>query len=181
MSSARNKFVRLLPSGGKILDLGCGSGRDSLAFMKMGFDVVPVDGSEGMCHEAEKNTGLKVRRLLFEDLDYENEFDGVWACSSLLHLRSVRIPTVLGLIRRSLRQDGIFFTCFKKGDFEDLRPDGRYYTDMEYDVFRSVLLSSGFEPLEIWESDGSAGETWLNSINSAEKPHKTIENRSKSR
>lgn len=181
MSSARNRFVGHLPAGSRILDLGCGSGRDSSAFMKMGFDVVPVDGSEGMCREAERNTGLKVRRLLFEELDYQNEFDGVWACSSLLHLPSDRIPAVFRLIKRSLKQDGIFFTCFKKGDFEGVRPDGRYYTDMEYNVFRAVLLSSGFEPLEFWVSDGSAGETWLNSINSAGKPRKTTEKRSDSR
>ena len=180
MSSVRNRFVGHLPSGGRILDLGCGSGRDSLAFVKMGFDVVPVDGSEEMCRMAERNTGLKVRQMLFEGLDYVNEFDGVWACSSLLHLPSDRISAVFKLIRRSLKPNGAFFTCFKKGDFEGVRPDGRYYTDMEYDVLRSVLQCSGFEPHEIWETDGSAGETWLNSISSAGKSCKTAENRTES-
>lgn len=165
ISPLREKFASYLPVGGKVLDLGCGSGRDSLAFIRLGFEVTAVDGSTGMCRMAERNTGLKVRRLLFEDLDYENEFDGVWACSSLLHLPSDILPKVFGLIGRSLKHNGLFFTCFKKGTFEGVRPEGRYYTDMEPEVLRSVLVDSGFDPLEIWASDErSPGLMWVNAI-----------------
>ncbi len=163
LTSLRERFSHILPAGGSILDLGCGSGRDSLAFMKAGFKVTAVDGSQRMCTMAEKNTSLDVRRLLFEDLDYRNEFDGVWACSSLLHLPSDRLSYVFGLIGRSLKHNGVFFTCFKKGTFEGFRPEGRYYTDLEPDRLRSILVMSGFEILDIWEDDDRSSDViWLN-------------------
>ena len=88
------RFISHLPNGARILDLGCGSGRDTLAFRSLGFEVVPVDGSEGMCRITSENTGSEVRRLDFLDLDYIDEFDGVWACASLLHLRPEEIPEI---------------------------------------------------------------------------------------
>lgn len=162
MSYIRDRFTRHLPPGASILDLGCGSGRDSQAFRMEGFDVTPVDGSEGMCRIAEKNTGMKVRRLLFSELDYEDRFDGVWACASLLHARSGDLPDIMGAVRRSLKAGGIFFCCFKHGDFEGIR-DGRHYTDMTVGSLGSLLASSGFEPLDIWMSE-SGGFTWVNCV-----------------
>lgn len=162
MSPIRDRFTKHLSPGASILDLGCGSGRDSRAFSTEGFDVTPVDGSEGMCRVAERNTGLKVRRLLFSELDYEDRFDGVWACASLLHARSLDLPEIMGAVRRSLKAEGIFFCCFKHGDFEGIR-DGRYYTDMTVDSLKSLLISSGFEPLDMWMSE-NGGFTWVNSV-----------------
>lgn len=162
MSHIRDRFTKHLPPGASILDLGCGSGRDSLAFSEEGFDVTPVDGSERMCRIAESNTGMKVRRLLFSELDYEDSFDGVWACASLLHVCSRDLPDVTGGVRRSLKADGIFFCCFKHGDFEGIR-DGRHYTDMTSDSLRTLLMSSGFEPIDMWMSE-SGGITWVNCV-----------------
>ena len=107
VSSSRKVFASGLRPGARILDLGCGSGRDTIAFRGEGFQVVPVDGSEGMCRAAETAIGEQVRLLSFEDLDYEDEFDGVWACASLLHLGYTELRDVLVLIRRALRDDGI--------------------------------------------------------------------------
>lgn len=162
MSPIRDRFTKHLSSGASILDLGCGSGRDSQAFSTEGFDVTSVDGSEGMCRVAERNTGLKVRRLLFSELDYEDSFDGVWACASLLHACSRDLPDIMGAVHRSLKAEGIFFCCFKHGDFEGIR-DGRHYTDMTVDSLRSLLISSGFEPLDMWMSE-NGGFTWVNSV-----------------
>ena len=162
MSHIRDRFTRHLSSGASILDLGCGSGRDSQAFRTEGFDVIPVDGSEGMCRIAERNTGMKVRRLLFSELDYEDRFDGVWACASLLHARSGDLPDIMSAVRRSLKAGGIFFCCFKYGDFEGIR-DGRHYTDMTVDSLRPLLISSGFEPLDMWVSE-RGGFTWVNCV-----------------
>lgn len=165
LAPLRERFARILPAGGSILDLGCGSGRDSLAFMRAGFEVTAVDGSPKMCAIAERNTGLDVRRTLFEDIHYRDEFDGVWACSSLLHLPSDGLSYVFGLIGRSLKRNGAFFTCFKKGTFEGFRPDGRYYTDLEPDRLRSILVSSDFEILDLWgEEDRSSEVVWLNTL-----------------
>ena len=157
------RFITHLPNGARILDLGCGSGRDTLAFRRLGFEVVPVDGSEGMCRIASENTGSEVRRLDFLDLDYVDEFDGVWACASLLHLRPEEIPEVMGLVRRALRIKGVFFLSFKEGGFRGYR-DGRWCTDMTPEGLRELAEETGFEVLDMWESVDRRGVRWVSGI-----------------
>ena len=86
MQNLYDKFEIYLKSGDKILDLGCGSGRDSKYFLSKGYDVVSVDGSIEICRLAEKYIGKYVRNIFFDELDYVNEFDAVWASASLLHV-----------------------------------------------------------------------------------------------
>ena len=160
----RGRFISRLPRGARILDLGCGSGRDSFAFSRLGFEAVPVDGSMNMCREAEKYTGLTVRCLTFSELDYTEEFDGVWACASLLHVPSAELPEVLGRVRRALRREGVFFCCFKEGEFEGER-DGRRYTDMTPRRLGDLLESCGFSVIELWENVAEeTGVRWVNAV-----------------
>ncbi len=164
MSPTRDRFTSFLQPGCRILDLGCGSGRDSLAFVQQGFEVTPVDGSEGMCRVAERNTGLNVRNLRFQDLDYDSEFDAVWAFASLLHVPSAELPSILEMVRRALRPSGILLMSFKEGNFEGPR-DGRHYTDLTPDALEQLALRCGFLPLDVWTSlDGSTGIRWSNII-----------------
>ena len=86
--------------------------------------------------------GSEVRRLDFLELDYEDEFDGVWACASLLHLKADEMPVVLGLIRRALRVGGAVYVSFKEGTFEGIR-DGRWYTDMTVDGLVGTAEAAG--------------------------------------
>ena len=65
VTEIQDRFLALLPSGARILDLGCGCGRDSLRFSTLGCSVSPVDGSQEMCRIAERTCGLPVRQLLF--------------------------------------------------------------------------------------------------------------------
>ena len=81
----QDKFLQML-SGKKILDFGCGSGRDTMYFLKSGFDVTATDGSEELCKYASEYTGIQVKQMLFQDLDEVDYYDGIWACSSILHL-----------------------------------------------------------------------------------------------
>lgn len=164
VSDLMDRFTALLPKGASVLDLGCGSGRDSLAFHCMGYRVTSVDGSEGMCRVARENTGLEVRQLLFSDLDYIDEFDGVWACSTLLHVPSDELPFVLSLIRRSLHRDGLFYMSFKDGDFEGER-EGRYYTDMSMGDIPGLAASNGFDVVDVWNSrEPDRDILWTNAI-----------------
>ena len=164
VSGLRERFTSLLPEGASILDLGCGSGRDSLEFHRMGYRVTSVDGSEGMCRIARENTGLEVRHLLFADLDYIDAFDGVWACSTLLHVPSEDLPHILSLVHRSLRSGGVFYLSFKDGDFEGER-DGRYYTDMTIGTIPGLALSGGFDVVDVWNSkEPDRDILWTNAI-----------------
>lgn len=80
------RFLPLIPAGGRILDLGCGSGRDSRYFIEQGFQVTAADGSEALCRLASRYIGQEVLCMDFRDLAFKNCFDGVWACASLLHV-----------------------------------------------------------------------------------------------
>ena len=163
LSDTMSRFLGHMRQGGRILDLGCGSGRDTKTLMSKGYDVVPVDGSEGMCRVASENLGMPVRRLDFSDLDYVKEFDGGWACASLLHVPSEELPRTIMNIHRSLRSDGVLFANFKEGVYGGMR-DGRHYTDMTEGRLAELLESKGMVPIEIWTSVDPRGVRWTNSV-----------------
>jgi SAM-dependent methyltransferase len=154
--------------GLSLLDLGCGTGRDSLHFLKMGFDVTLVDGSEKMCECASKLTGTKARHLFFEDLDYIESFDSVWACASLLHLTKKDLPGVIEKVRSSIKPGGIFFTCFKYGN-DEKECNGRYFSYFNETTINELFNgNSGFELLETFITgdvrQGRGKEAWINAI-----------------
>lgn len=78
-------FLRYLPKQASILDLGCGSGRDTLAFKNMGYQVNAIDYSQELVEKARQLTGINVRYQSFYDLNEQEQYDGIWACASLLH------------------------------------------------------------------------------------------------
>ena len=79
MLSLQQEFLSYIPKGGTILDLGCGSGRDSKAFIEQGYAVEAVDGSQEMCKVASEYIGQKVICARFQDYKPNKLFDGVWA------------------------------------------------------------------------------------------------------
>ena len=121
-------FTSYLEEGASVLDLGCGSGRDSLTFLNMGYDVTALDGSEEMCSLASIHTDLDVLHMQYEDLDFEEVFDGIWACASLVHLEKEELPGVLKKISQALNPGGIFYMSVRKGDFEGLI-NQRYFAE----------------------------------------------------
>ncbi|MCR5691462.1 MAG: class I SAM-dependent methyltransferase [Eubacterium sp.] len=137
-SNLQNQFMDLLPAGGRILDLGCGSGRDSKAFIDRGFQVIAVDGSEALCQMAEAYIGQKVICSRFQDLQVEESLDGIWACASLLHLNRQEVVEVLNKLTKNLKKGGIVYASFKYGDFEGERR-GRFFMDMTEDSFGEIL------------------------------------------
>ena len=95
MSEQYRFFLKYLTPGCKLLDLGCGSGRDSAYFSSLGFEVTAVDGSEELCKRVIANYGIDAICISFEDISFTAEFDAVWACASLLHVKKADIPNVL--------------------------------------------------------------------------------------
>lgn len=138
MSAQYSMFEKRLYAGAHILDLGCGSGRDAKYFLDQGYEVAAIDGSEKLCKKASALTGIEVRNILFQDLDYIEEFDGVWACASLVHVNSEELPEILKKISASLKDDGILYASFKMGDFSGER-DGRYYTDLTEESITKII------------------------------------------
>ena len=121
MSGILEEFLSLLKEGDTILDLGCGSGRDSLAMYELGYDVTPMDASEEMCRLAEIHTGMDVLQMSFEDMEFEDVFDGIWACGSLIHVPKNEMPEILGRISDALVAGGVLYLSVKKGSFEGIR------------------------------------------------------------
>jgi 2-polyprenyl-3-methyl-5-hydroxy-6-metoxy-1,4-benzoquinol methylase len=128
MQECWDSFTGLLPEGGSVLDLGCGSGRDSAYFNSCGFDVTAMDASEEMCDLATIHIGQDVLNLSFAEIDFNEVFDGIWACASLLHVPGNEMDNILEKIINSLKINGILFMSFYYGDFEGDK-DGRYYKD----------------------------------------------------
>ena len=161
-------FLSYLDAGARILDLGCGSGRDTKYFLERGFRADAMDGSEELCRAAAAFTGIPVRHMLFQELEAEEQYDGIWACASLLHVPGKELSDVFDRIRRALNAGGILYASFKYGTFEGLRGE-RYYTDFTEETFAGFLASvRGFEMERIWRSADARperrDETWLNMI-----------------
>ena len=168
MSSQYNMFEKYLFDGARILDCGCGSGRDAKYFIEQGYDVEAIDGSEELCRRASELTKVTVKNLFFQDIEYKSEFDGVWACASLLHVPTSEIKDVFIKIAEALRDNGILYASFKYGDFEGER-NGRLFTDMNEASIG--LLINDIPELEIKETyisgdvrEGRGDEQWLNII-----------------
>lgn len=152
MSEIMKEFLAELEEGDTILDLGCGSGRDSLILYDLGFDVTPLDASEEMCKLAEIHTGLDVLQMTYEELEFEDVFEGIWACGSLLHVPKSEMKEILGRLSNALCARGILYMSVRKGDFEGFRGE-RYFSDYTEDSLEAMIEKTGcFEVIKIWET-----------------------------
>ncbi|MDO6355149.1 methyltransferase domain-containing protein [Caloramator sp. CAR-1] len=166
MAELYEKFLTFLPKGAKILDLGCGSGRDTKFFLENGYECVAADASIEMVKLSSELTGKKTLHLRFDEIDFDEEFDGVWACASLLHARRSEMDDIFKRIYKALRKDGIFYSSFKYGDKEEFR-NGRFFNFYDEKSFNELLKRNGyFELLEMFITtdvrEGRQDEKWLN-------------------
>jgi len=120
-------FIAALGPGAKVLELGCGAGRDAEALLAAGIEVTASDASSKLAAIASARIGRPVRIMRFDELADIDAFDGVWANACLLHAPIGSLAGVLGLVRASLRMGGIFFASFKAGEGEGRDRLGRYY------------------------------------------------------
>ena len=91
----QNHFLDKLHPGAEILDYGCGSGRDTKYFLEQGCKVTAIDGSQELCKLASEYTGIPVKHMLFRDLDEKEAYDGIWACSSILHVPANELRDII--------------------------------------------------------------------------------------
>lgn len=159
-------FEELLTPGCRILDLGCGSGRDSKYFTEKGYDVVALDPSPAMCVQTRVLVHIPVYEMRAEEMQFSNEFGGVWACASLLHVPRDKQKNVLHRIATVLKDEGILYASWKYGT-KDRTADGKKYVDMNdsliYEIIKEV---PEIQIVKMWTTKDVRNEystqKWLN-------------------
>lgn len=168
VSSNRNSFLKFIPEAGHILDLGCGSGRDSRFFIDQGYEVTAVDASPEIVRLASALLGRAVEILSFQELDYSNTFDGIWACASLLHCPKAEMDAVMHRISKALKPGGVIYMSFKYGEGERIDEWGRFFNDYTEAGMSTMLAAhSDLQLVEMFtESKPLRGgvQAWLNVI-----------------
>ena len=160
-------LLNKIPKGGLILDLGCGSGRDSIEFIKQEYNVTAVDGSKEMATAASKIIGQQVICSRFEDLKLTETFHGIWACASLLHVNKNHIVNVIKNVSSNLKTNGVFYMSFKYGENEYIDEKGRYFNCYTEKTFNELInrikdlkVEKIYKTTDILPGRGDI--TWLN-------------------
>lgn len=161
-------FLQYIPDKGTILDLGCGSGRDSLYFLQHGYDVTSIDASEEMVRLSSELTNNKTLCMRIEDIEFQNKFDGIWACASLLHIDKKLTENVFINLGNALKNNGILYASYKYGTGTCILEE-RYYNNYDEISFGAVI--DNIDNLEIstnWITKDLRpdrdDEKWLNII-----------------
>lgn len=167
MSNIYQHFTNDLPMNSLILDAGCGSGRDTKAFLDMGYRVEAFDASSEMVKRASEYTNLTVKHAFFNDITAINKYDAIWCCASLLHVPESDLPTTLKKLATALKPSGKWYLSFKYGDTQRDK-GGRLFTDVNEERLSSLAQSlHAIEIQQTWvtvDNRPDRQEKWLNSI-----------------
>ncbi|WP_196764436.1 class I SAM-dependent methyltransferase [Pseudomonas fluorescens] len=168
MSEQWKSFESMLPPGGRVLDLGCGTGRDIKHFLEMGFIVEGLEPSLAMANCARLKTGAKIFDLAAEQIAFVEEYDGIWACASLMHLCKPAFFDTLPKIVRSLKTGGHLYFSLKQGVGEARNTDGRLFSFYKMDEITDLFsLIANTQIVKQWVSKDLAGRSetqWVNTI-----------------
>lgn len=169
ITDSYEKFLKYLPEKAKILDAGCGVGRDIKYFLSKGHSVSAFDASEKMVELASQETGVRVMHSTFQELNFENMFNGVWAQASLLHIPYDMTREIYEKIHRSLKPNGIFYASYKYGDSYMKTPERDFYNMNENKVLH--YFAGLFNVVELWQQKDNRRQAapspegmWLNFI-----------------
>lgn len=147
MEDYQNRFVKHLSPQARILDAGCGSGRDAIAFVKKGHDVLAFDAAEEMVKHVREKLHIPVMQGFFQEMEFSEEFDGIWASASLVHVLPSELADVLHRFWKALKPNGIIAISFKDG--EGVKHEtGRLFTYMNKESLSNYLKD--FLVLEQW-------------------------------
>jgi len=159
------KYFR--PSG-KILDLGCGIGRDSAWLKKNNFHAIGVDASKGM---------LEQGRKLYPHIDFvcdqlpdletfsDNQFDGVFCSAVVMHLPQEQIARAMLNIMRILRKQGVALISYRSSNSKDEREGGKLYTPINPVQLIQFASDSGASLVhQEAEIEDGRGHTWYNLV-----------------
>ncbi|MDO4444738.1 MAG: methyltransferase domain-containing protein [Bacillota bacterium] len=166
MTEVIEPFMELLPENAEVLDLGCGSGRDTIVLEERGFYVTPMDGSEEMCKLAEVNTDQEVLQMTYDEMEFDDVFDGIWACAALVHLTDDEMREIMKKLIQALKADGILYFSVHKGDRDGIY-NGRYFRDYTRKELSDLMEEfPELELINMWTTqDARSGKSdgqWLN-------------------
>lgn len=165
MESLYQPFLAELPDSARILDVGCGAGRDTFAFKMKGYEVDAIDYSEELVKKATRLTGIPVKLQSFYEIDTDQAYDGIWACASLLHCERTRLNEVIGKLLSALKPNGVLYMSFKYGN-GDREKDGRQFTDLNEVQVKDLLNQcDDVSQLKQWitiDQRPDRSEKWLN-------------------
>ena len=169
MTNTYKVFLKLVPEGGKILDLGCGSGRDSMNFIKLGYEVTAVDGAKELAKRASVLLGKEVIVSTFEELELKEKFHGIWACASLLHIKREDLKIVLNNLYNNLEDNGVFYMSFKYGEKEYVDDKNRYFNCFtDESIISFINENTKYNILGLYITEDKLGRVnevkWLNLI-----------------
>jgi 2-polyprenyl-3-methyl-5-hydroxy-6-metoxy-1,4-benzoquinol methylase len=168
MNVVYEKFLKHIGIGKYILDFGCGSGRDSKHFIDNGYKVDAIDGSEELCYLASYYLNQEVKCIKFEEFCEFNKYDGIWACSSLLHIPKNDFKSILIKLRDALKINGILYISLKNGTGEEIK-NGRYFNYLTHNEFIDIISDIGlFEEIDFFVTNSSVNKdedkVWNNFI-----------------
>lgn len=167
MATLRSRFLSTLPPRGRVLDAGCGSGRDLRVFVDRGFRASGIDASQSLVNIAQAFSGARCSVMRIEEMSFSAEFDGVWACASLLHLPRVVLPTAIARIHAALALGGVLFASVQEGNGEGIASDGRYFAYFSLSEFTDIVSGGNFEVESAWLTEDVLGRSdsqprWIN-------------------
>ncbi|RMF07346.1 class I SAM-dependent methyltransferase [Candidatus Woesearchaeota archaeon] len=162
------QFLSFLP-GRKILDAGCGSGRDVEYLRELGYDAVGIDASEELIKAARENVDAEFHVMPLEEMSFDDEsFDGIWCLAALFYLSRENARNVVLKMHSLLRKDGVLYLGLLEGTGTsvirekalNLEPvEVQLYTQQEIE---NLLEESGFDIITAYIEEGEDGEPWLN-------------------
>ena len=150
MSFHYQKFLKYLPKTGKILDVGFGSGRDMIYFKSLGYEVEGIDTSLEFVKNM-KEKGFNVRLESACELDSKAEYDGIWACASLLHIKRDELEEVIIRCINALKENGILYCSFKYGD-KEVEIDNRYFNYINEEIVSKLLIKNNITVIEVYKT-----------------------------
>lgn len=162
-------FLGYLPHQAYILDAGCGVGRDAKYFLNHGYAVAAFDASKEMVRITSEIAGLDVQHMVFQDMNFNQQFDGIWAQASLLHIPYSQTRMIYQKIHQSLKPKGVFYASYKYGQDYMPTPERDFWHMNEEKV--KPYLEGIFEILELWTEKDTRSKVspsqegmWLNFI-----------------
>jgi ubiquinone/menaquinone biosynthesis C-methylase UbiE len=166
-------FYKSIISGKKVIDLGCGAGRDAAIFVENGFDYTGIDASEGMLKVARE----RVSKGKFQQMDFDKttfrdgEFDGFWAAASFLHIPKKDVIGVLQEAKRITKNGGVGFISIREkngideGMIDENKHGGisRYFSFYTQDEFKNLIEKNGFSVIKMstHTEDDERKTNWL--------------------